>query len=72
MSELGERRWAVMSERGIEASGVAYDEASQLVRRLEAEKVSSLCIISGEAAQRFSSERKSSGEALPAEAVQQR
>ncbi|HVF29151.1 MAG TPA: hypothetical protein VM943_12975 [Pyrinomonadaceae bacterium] len=72
MSELSERRWAVISERGVEASGVAYNEASQLVRRLKAEKVSGLCIITSEAAHRLSSEQKSSGETLPAEAVPQK
>ena len=72
MSELSERRWAVLSERGGEASGINYDEASQLVRRLKAEDVSGLCIISSEAADRFSSQQKSSGESLPAETVQQR
>ncbi len=72
MSELSERRWAVISERGREASGINYDEASQLVRRLKAEDVSGLCIISSEAMNRLSSEQKSSGEALPAETVQQR
>lgn len=72
MSELSERRWAVISERGGEASGINYDEAAQLVRRLRAEDVSGLCIISSEAMSRLSSQQKSSGEALPAEAVQQR
>ncbi len=67
MSELGERRWAVMSERGIEVSGVAYDEASQLVRQLKAEKVSGLCIISGEAAQRIPSNQTTGGDNSPVE-----
>jgi hypothetical protein len=72
MSELSERRWAVMSERGIEASGVAYNEASQLVLRVKAEKVSGLCIISSEAAHRLSSDQKSTGDAHDAETSQRR
>jgi hypothetical protein len=72
MSELGKRRWAVMSERGIEASGVDYDEAFQLVRQLTAEKVSGVCIISGEAAQRLPADKKTVGDSLHAEASQQK
>ena len=53
MSELREQRWSVVSERGCEASGVNYDEASALVRRLRADKIHGLCIISDEAARRF-------------------
>jgi hypothetical protein len=53
MSELREQRWSVVSERGCEASGVNYDEAAGLVRRLRGEKVHGLCIISDEAARRY-------------------
>ena len=55
MSELREQRWSVVSERGCEASGVNYDEASELVRRLRAEKIHGLCVISDEAARRYNS-----------------
>ncbi|HLL70433.1 MAG TPA: hypothetical protein VK363_03315 [Pyrinomonadaceae bacterium] len=55
MSELREQRWSVVSERGPEASGINYDEAAELVRRLRAEKIHGLCIISDEAARRYNS-----------------
>jgi hypothetical protein len=53
MSELREQRWSVVSERGSEASGVNYAEAAALVRRLRADKIHGLCIISDEAARRY-------------------
>jgi hypothetical protein len=56
MSELREQRWSVVSERGSEASGVNYDEAAQLVRRLRADKIHGLCIISDEAARRYNAD----------------
>jgi hypothetical protein len=55
MSELREQRWSVVSERGCEASGVNYEAAAGLVRRLRADKVHGLCIISDEAARRYNS-----------------
>lgn len=55
MSELREQRWSVVSERGCEASGVNYDEAAELVRRLRADLIHGLCIISDEAARRYQS-----------------
>jgi hypothetical protein len=55
MSELREQRWSVVSERGCEASGVNYDEAAELVRRLRADRIHGLCIISDEAARRYQS-----------------
>jgi len=55
MSELREQRWSVVSERGPEASGINYAEAAELVRRLRAEKIHGLCIVSDEAAHRYNS-----------------
>jgi hypothetical protein len=55
MSELREQRWSVVSERGCEASGTTYEEAAGLVRRLRADKVHGLCVISDEAARRYNS-----------------
>gem|GEM_PF-1102752 len=55
MSELREKRWSVLSERGCEAAGLDYEEAAQLVRRLRADRVHGLCIISDEAARRVTS-----------------
>ena len=53
MSELREQRWSVVSERGCEASGVNYEEAAGLVRRLRAERIHGLCVVSDEAARRY-------------------
>jgi hypothetical protein len=50
MSELGERRWAVASERGREASGLTYAEAVELERGLKAERIGGLCVVTDEAA----------------------
>jgi len=53
MGELDEKRWAVISERGCEATRVAYTEALELVRRLKGEKLSGLCVITEQAARRL-------------------
>ena len=53
MGELDEKRWAVISERGCEATRVAHVEALELVRRLKAEKLSGLCVITEQAASRL-------------------
>jgi hypothetical protein len=50
MSELNERRWAVLSERGCEDAGLSYEEAAAAVARLKAERVSGLCVITDAAA----------------------
>ncbi|HKS27926.1 MAG TPA: hypothetical protein VJS44_08910 [Pyrinomonadaceae bacterium] len=53
MSELMERRWAVISERGSEATDLSYDEAHALVRSLSDEGTHGLCIVTNEAARHF-------------------
>lgn len=53
MSEIRERRWAVISENGCEESGLTYAEAHELLRHLEGEKVHGLCIVTNEAARHF-------------------
>lgn len=50
MSELNERRWAVLSERGCEDSGLSYGEAAAAVARLKAERLSGLCVTTDAAA----------------------
>lgn len=50
MSELNERRWAVLSERGCEDAGLSYEEASGLVASLRGERLSGLCIVTDAAA----------------------
>ena len=53
MSELNERCWAVLSERGSEQSGLSYEEAAALIARLRGERVSGLCVITDAAAARL-------------------
>jgi hypothetical protein len=53
MSELGEQRWSVVSERGREAARLPYADAAALVRRLTGERVHGLCVITDEAAARL-------------------
>ncbi len=56
MSELNEKLWAVLSERGREAAGLTYEEAAALVRELRGgvgangRKVSGICIVTDRAA----------------------
>ena len=50
MGELGERRWAVISERGREAEGLVYADAARLVQSLRGEKVSGLWVVTDFAA----------------------
>ena len=50
MSELKERRWAVLSERGCEDAGLSYDEAAAAVARLRGERISGLCVVTDAAA----------------------
>jgi hypothetical protein len=52
MSELTEKLWAVLSERGCESSGLSYAEALDLLRARHREKISGLSIITNEAARR--------------------
>lgn len=52
-SELGERRWAVLSERGGEATRLDYAAATGLVRRLKGEGVRGLCVVTEAAAARL-------------------
>ena len=54
MSELTEQRWAVVSERGAEASSLTYQEARRLVRQLADEGLHGLSIITAAAANRIS------------------
>lgn len=52
MSELNEAAWAVVSERGLEASDLKHEEALDLMRRLVQKKVYGLCIVTAAAARR--------------------
>jgi hypothetical protein len=53
MSELGAATWAVVSERGAEASGLSHRQALELMQRLTQEKVNGLCVVTASAAGRF-------------------
>lgn len=52
MSELTERRWAVLSERGCEATALTYAQAAEMMRALMRERVSGLSVITDAAARR--------------------
>ncbi len=52
-SELGEPRWAVVSFENCIEAGLTYDEAAQKLRKLAAEDISGLCIVTDEAAYRI-------------------
>lgn len=52
MSELTERLWAVLSERGCEANQLTYAQALEMMRALKRERVSGLSVITDEAAHR--------------------
>jgi hypothetical protein len=52
-SELGMEKWAVISDRGCEATGLTHEDARRLVHRLAGEGRHGLCIISDEAANRL-------------------
>lgn len=57
-SELAEPLWSVVTFDECAASGLQYDEAVETLRRLEAEKVSGLCIVTDDAAARISPKKK--------------
>jgi hypothetical protein len=65
MSELNERLWAVLSERGKEAAGLTYEEAASLVRELRdgaganGGRMSGLCIVTARAGERVAPAKKS-------------
>lgn len=54
-SELEMEKWAVISDRGCEATGLTHEDARRLVHRLAGEGRHGLCIISNEAASRLDS-----------------
>jgi hypothetical protein len=65
MSELKERRWAVLSERGCEEAGLSYEEAAATVARLRGERLSGLCIITDAAAAHVPRAQKPAGNSKP-------
>jgi hypothetical protein len=65
MSELNERRWAVLSERGCEEAGLSYAEAAATVARLRAERLSGLCVITDAAAAHVPRAKKAADNSKP-------
>ncbi|MFM9904785.1 MAG: hypothetical protein ACKVQJ_09470 [Pyrinomonadaceae bacterium] len=51
--ELDEPRWAVVSFDRIEASGLNYAEAAELMSEFDARGIAGLCIVTDEAAERL-------------------
>jgi hypothetical protein len=57
-SALEQAQWSVLSDRGIEMSGLTHEDARRLVHRLGGEGRHGLVIITDEAAARMSSGAK--------------
>jgi len=53
MSELEEPRWSVVSFDRIEAGGLTYRQAAELMILLDSHKLTGLCVVSDEAASRM-------------------
>jgi hypothetical protein len=64
-SELGKEKWAVVSDRGCEATGLTHEDARRLVHRLAGEGRHGLCIMSDEAARRMAAKVSSGAPKLP-------
>jgi hypothetical protein len=56
MSGLTDNKWAVVSERGREATGLSHEDARRLVHRLAGDGRHGLCIMTDEAASRMSAD----------------
>ena len=56
-SDLQNQNWAVLSNRGSEASELTHEEARRLVHRLEGEGRHGLCIVTSEAARHLGAAR---------------
>ncbi|CAN5625523.1 hypothetical protein BH24ACI2_BH24ACI2_04610 [soil metagenome] len=48
-NELGEPRWSVVSFENCVETGLTYDEAAQKLKKLAAEDVLGLCVVTDEA-----------------------
>ncbi len=53
MSELEEPQWSVVSFDRIEAGGLTYRQAAELMILLDSHKLTGLCVVSDEAASRM-------------------
>jgi len=54
MSELNEPRWSVVTFESCAARNLTYDEAAEKLKKLKAEKIPGLCIVTDAAAERIS------------------
>ncbi len=64
-SEPRAPRWAVISERGVEAAELTLDEAADLRRRLSQERIFGLAIVTNEAARRLLSSETAMPDSTP-------
>jgi len=64
VSKLGSEEWAVISERGCEATSLTHEEARRLVHRLAGEGRHGLCIVTDEAASRLSKDNNAKPKSL--------
>ena len=54
LSELALPRWSIVTFEGVAMSGLSYDEARELLGKLQKQNISGLCIVTEEAAARIS------------------
>ena len=52
-SELKLSGWSIVTFEGVAVSGLDYEEATKWLRKLEEQKISGLCIVTDEAAERI-------------------
>ena len=65
VSELGKGKWAVVSDRGCEATGLTHEEARRLAHRLAGEGRHGLCIMTDEAVSRMGARLSSDAPIVP-------
>lgn len=56
-SELQEQRWSVVSFESVAVRNLTYDEARIWLEKLQKQKISGLCIVTDEAADRLTEKR---------------
>jgi hypothetical protein len=64
-SDLEKEKWAVVSDRGCEATRITHEDARRLVHRLAGEGRHGLCIMSDEAASRLVAKVSSEAPKVP-------
>jgi len=64
-SDLEKEKWAVVSDRGCEATRLTHEDARRLVHRLAGEGRHGLCIMSDEAASRLAAKVSAVAPKLP-------